>query len=842
MLPAAVLKKANANAHELTRMLTMTDAEFKLHAQKKWWEVLDVSEGELPGTARKSNVIKQLGTLRNTFNAPGNAYLTSSGPDWIGALLTGKVLCSLCHRRNKSHGIVQLSVDKVVRHMDGKKPHGKALAALGRIRSQQPKIYDAGAGGAQHTAAILAAENEDRRHLALVAGSLVAGGDGAAGLKVSSIPALFDLRMLRMLASLRGGMPVASTLRTSVLPDAMALLKARFVEELRNTPVSIACDGGGCHKAAAAKVLCFVASSLVPLPSGAQRPDRLLRVEVQRSHETGKSLAASIASVCNEYQIRKEDLFYIVADNASVNPAAVKELQATGFNVRYARCLPHSLALVIKAFLDVFDKELKLSTNLKEFRGFLTAGGGRGRRGLALEHGIKCCKIDFCETRWASFLKALLALANLQTPDDLKAARKELQAIFDEAPTDELKEVLAEEDVPRMLFNVIYEFLEAISESDLAARKNVGDEINGAEADLPKLRKKLLKFFSSISVFAGLQVIDIVMGGNKAEGVPSTPTLMTLTQGAPGYAAKLKISATGNVPDATQASRSMIRVMKGLLWEARWGGYKWPPVLEDAEGDDDSERGAKQLVIEKLERVEKELRGRLRVQADAVIANARASDEPLVLGNDTFDEDQVPIFLTSTVAMWEKVVPRTMELLQTACAAVDGAAGLKKLEECVAALEASSVFSLNERPRSFEREPGLAKHLGCEGASLSAFAAIEEGWGHYEDSWRKPKPAASPLEVRFFFHPRMPRAPQRLPSTQRRTQLLLVSTPPPPLPPPSLLLSADLLLLVGPAQPRSDGHFGEACRPRAHAPAERRCLRARLLVPDSDGLHQQPQH
>ena len=52
--------------------------------------------------------------------------------------------------------------------------------------------------------------------------------------------------------------------------------------------------------------------------------------------------------------------------------------------------------------------------------------------------------------------------------------------------------MLAEEDVPRMLFNVIYEFLEAISESDLAARKNVGDEINGAEADLPKLRKKLL--------------------------------------------------------------------------------------------------------------------------------------------------------------------------------------------------------------------------------------------------------------------------------------------------------------------------------------------------------------
>ena len=752
-MDAIVLATANAKAHDLRKILwEMGDEEFAQYAKTNWWTVLGVREEDVPAGGKRTNVIKTVQKLRDVFTDPANKSLVCTGPQWIEALLNGTLLCALCHKKNASHGIVKAAVDKVKRHMDGKSPHGDAVAwqerQIRELQPQQPKIYDV-AGGAEHDAAIAAKKQAGRDHLALVTCSIVAGGSGAAGVKTSSVPKLLDQRMLALLATLRGGFPVPSTLRARVLPDGVQLLKERFKKELAGVDVNIALDGGSCHKAGGLKVIALVASSLVPLRSGSVRHDRLLRVVVMRDHETGKSLANIVDSVCQEYGILKEKLLYMVADNASVNAAAFKELQSMGYRLRYARCLPHTLALVLKAFLDVFDKALKLSTHMKEFRGFLTAGGGRGRRGLALEHGIKCCKIDFCETRWASFLKALLAVANLQKADDLKAARKELEALHAESPSDELAAVLAEPDVPRMLFNVIYEFLEAISESDLVARKNASDEINGAEADLPKLRKRLLKFFSSLNVFAGLQVIDIVLGGNKATGATSMPTLMTLTQGAAGYAAKLKNSATGHVPDATQASRSMMSMLKGLLWEVRWGAYAWPLVLEDAEDVEDPERGEKLLVIEKLEGVEKELRLRLRAQADAVVANSRASEEPLVQGAESFHEDQIPSFFETMEGLWAKVVPYTMGVLQDACVAVDAAAGLKKLEECVSALEVSSVFSLNVRPRSFKSAPGLAKHLGCEGAAPSSVAAIKEGWEAYVAGWQKPKEEVSPHEVRF---------------------------------------------------------------------------------------------
>ena len=139
-------------------------------------------------------------------------------------------------------------------------------------------------------------------------------------------------------------------------------------------------------------MICVVAGSMAPdalsvvaearaAAASTERPpplgDVLLDVLVINGHETAEVVANIVEATCVKYNVSKENVYDGVADNATLNKAAVDKLRAMGFTMEYARCLPHSLAQALKAFLDVFDKELALCTNLKAFRGFITAGSGR---------------------------------------------------------------------------------------------------------------------------------------------------------------------------------------------------------------------------------------------------------------------------------------------------------------------------------------------------------------------------------------------------------------------------------------------------------------------------------
>ena len=746
---------AASNAHKLTAFFDMKDKDFDALAKdvrnQPWSTVLGV-----PHPQGSKNLLKKLASLRALFNDKANVFLDRSGPKWVECLLSGKVLCSLCFERNSKHGIMLAAQSNVVEHMNGLVPHGRALA---RYRGLQAKIHEI-PGGAVHVAAAVAAEDAKHRQQALVAGSLVAGARGASGMPYSALPNVFSADMLAALGGLQGGMPSASTLRTSTLPAAVKLVEQHIMGMVKDVPIYLAFDGGSAyHLADGHKVICVVAGSMAPdalsslvaaraAAAGgvAERPppmgDLLLEVIVINGHETAETLAKIVEATRVKYNVLAENILYVVADNATVNKAAVDKLRAMGYVMKYARCLPHTLALVIKAFLDVFDKELALCTNLKAFRGFLTAGGGRARKGLAMEYGIKMSRIDFVETRWASFLKALLAIINLQTAADLRAARLLLEELAGEGDED-AKAALEEPDVPQRLINVMYFFIEALAEESLVPRMTEGSgAVDGAEADLPKLRRKLLKFLSSLPVFAGLVMIDIVMGGNKDAGTEKVPTLMSLTQGSAGYAAKLKSSVTGVVPDAVAASRGLLRRLNGLLYP--WDDYAWPLKVSE----DDPDRDAKLAVCERLKSVETELLARLEVQAKDVITASRASDEHLLKTGEPFSEDAVDEYMAGIRLIWGKTVPKTMELLQRACKAVDDAAGTKKLEECIAGLEQSQHFDLNVVPRDFTGKPGLKAYLGCRDMSFSDFSPIEEGWKLHVENYRPPASPLSPPEVR----------------------------------------------------------------------------------------------
>jgi hypothetical protein len=747
---------AASNAHKLTTYFDMPDADFALLPKsvrnQLWTEVLGV-----PPLEGSKNLLKKLASLRELFNNKANCFLDRTGPKWVEMLLSGKVVCSLCYKRNSIHGIIKVASTNVTEHMNGLKPHGMLLA---KHTFMQARIHEV-PGGAVHASAAAASEDARRRHQALVAGSLVAGARGASGMPYSALPHVFTADMLAALEGLRGGIPSATTLRKCTLPDAVKLVEESIAARVKNVPIYLALDGGSAYYLAGGrKVICVVAGSIAPdaLSSSvaarleaagggaAKRPppmgELLLDVFIINGHETAETLAKMVEATRVKYNVLVEKIHYLVADNAAVNKATVDELHEMGYVMKYARCLPHTLALVIKAFLDVFDKKLALCTNLKAFRGFLTAGGGRARKGLAMEYGIKMSRIDFAETRWASFLKALLAIINLQSASDLRAARTLLEELAGEGDEDATA-ALKEPDVPQRLINVMYFFIEALTEESLVQRKTEGSGVvDGAEVDLPKLRKNLLKFLSSFDVFAGLVIIDIVMGGNKDAGTEKVPTIMSLTQGSAGYAAKLKSSITGVVPDAVAASRSLMRRLNDLLYP--WDDYAWPLVVSK----DDPNRDAKLVVRERLEGVEKELLDRLQVQANDVIAAARASNEHLLVTGEPFSEDAVEGHMKSTRDQWDKVVPKTMVLLQRACKAVDDAAGTKKLEECIAGLEQSQRFDLNFVPRDFTGKPGIKAYLGCGDMKYSDFVPIEVGWNLHVENYRPPASPLSPPEVR----------------------------------------------------------------------------------------------
>ena len=143
---------AASNAHKLTAYFDMEDKDFdalpKVERNQLWSKVLGVEPLE-----GGKNLLKKLGSLRQLFNAKANSFLDRSGPKWVECLLAGKVLCSLCFKRNSKNGILMAAQSNVADHMNGPKPHGVELTRyktnLARIGA--PRIYDA-PGGAVHVA------------------------------------------------------------------------------------------------------------------------------------------------------------------------------------------------------------------------------------------------------------------------------------------------------------------------------------------------------------------------------------------------------------------------------------------------------------------------------------------------------------------------------------------------------------------------------------------------------------------------------------------------------------------------------------------------------------------
>ena len=288
--------------------------------------------------------------------------------------------------------------------------------------------------------------------------------------------------------------------------------------------------------------------------------------------------------------------------------------------------------------MNVLDTKYKIATNMKALRGFILAGGGMAKRLLAIEHGFTVSGVDFVDTRWASLIKATCYAASKQTLAHLAKARARLQQLADKGDVTALN-ALEEEDVQLVVFNVLYDFVESISEESLARKKG------STEEDLTKIKHNLLKYFSNPLHFAAFQLIDILFGGDAVTGTERLTTIVKLSQGDATYSAKLKSSVSNEVPDVVKATRMLVTQLSSL---------------DECQADDIDDEVEKAAIVLKIEqrrrRVFSELRGRMILQADAVVASAKSVKHSVYDTTKPFDEKESATFIESYLKKYDTLL------------------------------------------------------------------------------------------------------------------------------------------------------------------------------------------
>ena len=227
------------------------------------------------------------------------------------------------------------------------------------------------------------------------------------------IPKLLDPRVLNILKAAPGGMPSsARTLSRSVLNNSEAVIRDFIKNDLLGIPISITADSVMTNLSKGVDLLVVMASS--PLlaeklknrqPEGSKETptgELLLGQREFRGGCSGLDQARAIRKIMKTYDIQKWQLMSFSGDNVSKNKRTARLL-----GVNFANCLPHSLNLVLKKFMNVFTIVSQLHVPAL----YINLGASMARRHLSqIGFGIRHAKLDSTATRWDSQLKTLIYL------------------------------------------------------------------------------------------------------------------------------------------------------------------------------------------------------------------------------------------------------------------------------------------------------------------------------------------------------------------------------------------------------------------------------------------------
>jgi hypothetical protein len=740
------LDTAMGNILDLKRFLDMSEEEFGKQPREvksaHWWKVSKIG---MPGSFGDKNHVKSLDKLTEVYRLSKFFDRTRSG--WLNTLIIdGQVRCKLCHSDNTIYGLFACSIDSAKDHL--KSPyHKKCVEEFEASLQQHIDDMHGGAGPGGMTLDDRLMLEDSKRSEALLVGSFVAGGRGAAGIPPSSIHELFNKDALNILHhDLKAGFPSASHIISRTLPNAILIVEDRLKAQLKDTPISVYIDGGAASNLALGrKVVVICASSMK------WKDNVLLDVLVIETHETSGIQCNQIDKVAKKYGILPKNIQYLCADNASPNKLTVEKLNSLpGYNMQYARCLPHCLNLVIKSFMNVMDVSFKISTHLKLARQFLTAGGGLARKLLAVEFGFTASSIDFVDTRWASLVNAVLYVANLPSDHNNRMAQQRLQELADNGD-ETAQAALDDRPPPREVFFILFDLFQSVTEQQLAKEKKalleVNDDVTTADMSLAVARQTLLAYFAQPLHFLAFQVIEYFFGGDAGTQVESIKTVFSITQGDPNFAAKLTSKHTGVVPDCVSATKALIDHLIELhyKWETRQDHVNADYQAEVQKGDSDT-LTAKSNVIDARNRFRDMLKSKMGRYCDITIDYYKHINADIYDESKPFDAnvaakwkvDQMQIYSSKTETILLNAVYKAVH-------AVDAAEGLQKTLECLKGLEISQAFDVNKKPKTFDLDNKILKHIG--GSDHKQVSMLLSQWKEYASEWKKPDQVLSPTEV-----------------------------------------------------------------------------------------------
>ena len=222
-----------------------------------------------------------------------SAWIEKTNSSWIRALLAdGQLLCMACVKANSRSGMFKAISGREDVHA-GSQTHSKHVA---EFNAAQARIDAMMGGVGAHGPALLERSRAEVKHgrEALVTASFLAGGAGAAGLPPFSLPVYLRKDVLGLLEQLQGGLPAASTLSQTTIPNAVKLVEERILAKLRGgMQISMFIDGGAAkHLAGGRKVVVVCADSREwgePL---------LLDVTILECHESSDTQTAQIERIC----------------------------------------------------------------------------------------------------------------------------------------------------------------------------------------------------------------------------------------------------------------------------------------------------------------------------------------------------------------------------------------------------------------------------------------------------------------------------------------------------------------------------------------------------------------
>ena len=540
---------------------------------------------------------------------------------------------------------------------------GGGGGAGGLKRARQPDLHEA--GGIEWRSVAERRANA----LVLLTGSLVAGGGGAASLPYTSINKTLDKDFLQLLPDLESGFPSPTSTREVVLPKMVEMVKEYQDRELKGKDISIHVDGGSGELACGIKVLPWIASSpLLPF-------EFVLDIDLLPVHETAKIQARLLTKLVNKRKIPRRRIIYLSVDNNELNIKTGQLLNEDGFSIEVARCIDHCLNLVFVAFLEPFEAKFAMGKLLRGIRGYIKSGGGQSRRATLCEHALSMSGIDFTQTRWTSFLKAVMYVMGIQSQRELKRAREQLQLMAtwgDESAA----EALDEPDVPRLRWDELYDALASMGQNEEGAKKSKAAARAAAAAaagagEVKEARlDTLLESLCDIEVFMAFYVVSNLFS--------SVPALFRVLQGDERFAPLLDGLSARDTKGMENGAFHVATAVTGVIEE-----------LKGLSEDDSPQRAA--IILDAYEVCTKRI--------EAAIAKAEEDDEPLLPKKKKedrhFDVADVVQYRAGAMQALDNAKARVEKAIKEGCKAFKECAGMDKLREAVDGLELKRRYSLN---------------------------------------------------------------------------------------------------------------------------------------------------